>query len=133
MEEFKNNNNEDLYTQRIRAGKRTYFIDVKATRNNDYFLSITESKRKFEGDGFIKHKIFLYKEDFNKFLEGLSDAIKHVKTELMPEYDFEKFDNRDDDNYSGSSENGNASSSVDKIDNDESAASDEDSDKKESN
>ena len=75
----------ELYSQRVRAGKRTYFFDVKATRSNDYYLTITESKRKFKDDGFgyEKHKIFLYKEDFIKFVVALQETIDHVKSELL--------------------------------------------------
>ena len=67
------NDKAELYSQRVRAGKRTYFFDVKATRSNDYYLTITESKRKFKEEGFSyeKHKIFLYKEDFAKFIDDL--------------------------------------------------------------
>ncbi|MEL7006223.1 MAG: DUF3276 family protein, partial [Bacteroidota bacterium] len=81
-------------------GKRTYFFDVKSTRSNDYYLTITESKRRFKDDGFVyeKHKIFLYKEDFNKFMEALNDTVDHVKTELMPEVDFEEFDREESEN-----------------------------------
>ncbi|MCC5944829.1 MAG: DUF3276 family protein [Bernardetiaceae bacterium] len=93
--------NQIVYSQRIRAGRRTYFIDVKPTRADDYYISITESKRCYrdDGDGFYyeKHKILLYKEDFNKVAEGLQQVIQHVKQELMPDYDFEAFDNPDDD------------------------------------
>lgn len=100
MEEKKGNQNEndEIFSQRVRAGKRTYFFDVKATRSNDYYLTITESKRKFKEDGFFyeKHKIFLYKEDFNKFVEALQGTVGHVKNELMPEVDFEQFDNREE-------------------------------------
>ena len=83
MEE--NNEKAEIYSQRIRAGKRTYFFDVKATRSNDYYLTITESKRKFKDDAYSyeKHKIFLYKEDFAKFVEALQSTIDHVKTELL--------------------------------------------------
>ncbi|SDJ76163.1 Protein of unknown function [Catalinimonas alkaloidigena] len=90
MEENKDQARDELYSQRIRAGKRTYFFDVKSTRGNDYYLTITESKRRFKDDGFFyeKHKIFLYKEDFNKFMEALQQAVEHVKTELLPDYDF---------------------------------------------
>jgi hypothetical protein len=88
--------NQIVYSQRIRAGRRTYFIDVKPTRADDYYISITESKKchRQDGEGFYyeKHKIFLYKEDFNKFAEGLQDVIQHIKQELMPNYDFEAFD-----------------------------------------
>ena len=87
MEE--NNDKAELYSQRVRAGKRTYFFDVKATRSNDYYLTITESKRKFKEDGYSyeKHKIFLYKEDFAKFMEALQQTVDHVKTELLSEED----------------------------------------------
>ena len=76
------NNREEIYTKAVREGKRTYFFDVKATRNNDYYLTITESKKTLDNDGsqnFEKHKIFLYKEDFEKFSEGLSEAVEHIK------------------------------------------------------
>jgi hypothetical protein len=99
MEEFDNRSDrqrDEVYSKKIRAGKRTYFFDVKATRGNDYYLIITESKRGFDDGQYVKHKIFLYKEDFNKFLGGLSETIQHVKDELMPEYDFEQFDREDD-------------------------------------
>ncbi|MCQ2166695.1 MAG: PUR family DNA/RNA-binding protein [Bacteroidales bacterium] len=75
-------NSEDVFSKPIRAGKRTYFFDVKSTKGNDYYLTITESKKKVEDDGsfsFDKHKIFLYKEDFEKFTEGLSEVIEYVK------------------------------------------------------
>lgn len=89
---------EKIYSQRVKAGKRTYFFDVKSTRANDYFLTITESRRQPQGDGFTyeKHKMFVYKEDFNKFVEALQETIEYVKTELMPDYDFEQFDNQPD-------------------------------------
>ena len=75
-------NGDDVFSKPVRAGKRTYFFDVKATKGNDYYLTITESKRKIERDGrfsYDKHKIFLYKEDFVKFTEGLEEVIKYVK------------------------------------------------------
>ena len=75
-------NTEDVYSKPVRAGKRTYFFDVKATKgNNDFYLTITESKRRQEHDGtfsYDKHKIFLYKEDFDKFKEGLDEVIKYI-------------------------------------------------------
>lgn len=93
---------ESVYSQRIRAGKRrTYFFDVRETRGNDYYLTITESRKKFNEDGYDRHKIFLYKEDFNKFLKGMTEAIDYVKTELMPDFDFDAF-NHDNDNFEGS-------------------------------
>ena len=76
------NDRDEIYSKPVRAGKRTYFFDVKATRNNDYYLTITESKKKLEKDGsqnYEKHKIFLYKEDFDKFAEGLDDAVAYIK------------------------------------------------------
>ncbi len=82
-----NNEKAEIYSQRVRAGKRTYFFDVKSTRSNDYYVTITESKRKFNEDNFSyeKHKIFLYKEDFAKFMEALQGTIDHVKSELLTE------------------------------------------------
>ncbi len=83
---------ESVYSKRIRAGKRrTYFFDVRETRGNDYYLTITESRKRFDSDGYDRHKIFLYKEDFNKFIKGLIDAVDYVKTELMPDFDFDAF------------------------------------------
>lgn len=83
---------ESVYSKRIRAGKRrTYFFDVRATRGNDYFLTITESRKRFNEDGYDRHKIFLYKEDFNKFIKALGEAVDYVKTELMPDFDFDAF------------------------------------------
>jgi hypothetical protein len=73
---------DDVYSKPVRAGKRTYFFDVKATKGNDYYLTITESKRKIERDGkyvYDKHKIFLYKEDFEKFSDGLKEVIEYIK------------------------------------------------------
>ncbi len=87
---------DSIYSKRIRAGKRrTYFFDVRATRGNDYFLTITESRKRFDDNGYDRHKIFLYKEDFNKFVKGLNEAVDYVKTELMPDFDFDAF-NRDE-------------------------------------
>lgn len=79
------NDREEIYSKAVRAGKRTYFFDVKATRNNDYYLTITESKKKFDNDGnqnFEKHKIFLYKEDFEKFSENLDEVVAYIKAAL---------------------------------------------------
>ena len=94
MEENKTNGRDEIYSAKVKAGKRTYFFDVKSTRSNDYYLTITESKKRFKEDGFTyeKHKIFLYKEDFNKFLEALTNTVNHVKHELMPNVDFSQFD-----------------------------------------
>lgn len=83
MSEDRGNNNsrEDVYSKAIRAGKRTYFFDVKATRGNDLYLTITESKKRFNDDGkhfYEKHKLFLYKEDFDKFISGLKDTVDEI-------------------------------------------------------
>lgn len=87
---------ESIYSKRIRAGKRrTYFFDVRATRGNDYYLTITESRKRFDDNGYDRHKVFLYKEDFNKFIKALNEAVDYVKTELMPDFDFDAF-NHDD-------------------------------------
>jgi hypothetical protein len=72
---------EEIFTKVVRAGKRTYFFDVKATRKDDYYLTITESKKRLGKEGKVfyeKHKIFLYKEDFEKFSEGLKDAVTYI-------------------------------------------------------
>lgn len=99
MEENKEKGRDEIYSERVRAGKRTYFFDVKSTRSNDYYLTITESKRRFKDDGFFyeKHKIFLYKEDFHKFVEALNETVNHVKTELLPDVDFTQFENEESD------------------------------------
>ena len=82
-----------IYSQRLRAGRRrTYFFDVRTTKNDDYYITITESKKKFDEDGYERHKLFLYKEDFNKFIAALENTVNHVKTDLLPDYDFEEFD-----------------------------------------
>jgi Protein of unknown function (DUF3276) len=83
---------ESIYSKRIRAGKRrTYFFDVRATKGNDYYLTITESRKRFDDNGYDRHKIFLYKEDFNKFIRALGEAVDYVKTDLMPDFDFDAF------------------------------------------
>ena len=81
-------NGDDVYSKPVRAGKRTYFFDVKATKGNDYYLTITESKRRIERDGryvYDKHKIFLYKEDFDKFADGLQEVIGYIRERLPQE------------------------------------------------
>ena len=91
---------ESIYSKRIRAGKRrTYFFDVRATRGNDYYLTITESRKRFNDNGYDRHKIFLYKEDFNKFIKALTEAVDFVKTDLMPDFDFDAFNH--DEAYEG--------------------------------
>ena len=86
-------NNNGKYTgyfsKKLKAGKRrTYFFDVRSTKQGDYFLTITESKKKFDGEGYDSHKIFLYKEDFNKFLDALNESVNYIKNELLPDYDY---------------------------------------------
>ena len=104
------NDRDEIYSKPVRAGKRTYFFDVKATRNNDYYLTITESKKKLEKDGsqnYEQHKIFLYKEDFDKFAEGLDNAVAYIKAALngetmavQEEVETNKFDDIDFDDLS---------------------------------
>lgn len=105
---------DSVYSKRIRAGKRrTYFFDVRTTRGNDYYLTITESRKRFNDDGYDRHKIFLYKEDFNKFLKALNEAVDHVKTELMPDFDFDAFNHEYDED--GEYEGGHSSASTTSI------------------
>ncbi len=86
-EEIERTEREDLFSKAVKAGKRTYFFDVKSTRGNDYYLTITESKKRFGADGkfsYEKHKMFLYKEDFEKFMEGLNESIEIIKANAPP-------------------------------------------------
>lgn len=93
-------NAESIFSKRIKAGKRrTYFFDVRETRGSDYFITITESKKRFNDDGYDRHKMFIYKEDFNKFLTALTETVDYVKTDLMPDFDFDAFNH--DDNEEG--------------------------------
>ena len=89
MEENEMNSKEGLYSKAVRAGKRTYFFDVKTTKGDDQYITITESKRRFDAEQnrffFEKHKIFLYKEDFEKVAKGLNDAINFIQTGEYPE------------------------------------------------
>jgi hypothetical protein len=90
-----NTMNDPIYSNKVRAGRRrTYFFDVRKTKGDDYFVTLTESTRRSDDNGFNRHKIFLYKEDFNRFLAGLEDSIDHIKTELMPDYDYAEFDKK---------------------------------------
>ena len=103
QENYDNSNErkiESVYSTRVRAGKRrTYFFDVRATRANDYFLTITESRKRFDNNGYDRHKVFIYKEDFNKFIKAITEAIDFVKTELMPDFDFDAFNHEGEDAY----------------------------------
>ncbi|HEV8079803.1 MAG TPA: DUF3276 family protein [Chitinophagaceae bacterium] len=131
--EYENNDKklESVYSARIRAGKRrTYFFDVRATRGNDYYLTITESRKRFNEDGYDRHKIFLYKEDFNKFLKGLSETIEYVKTDLMPDFDFDAFNH--DTPYEGAENNASSENNIPSESNDSNNNnSSEDTDEKE--
>jgi hypothetical protein len=107
---------ESVYSKRIRAGKRrTYFFDVRATRSNDYYLTITESRKKFNEDGYDRHKIFLYKEDFNKFLKALTEAVDYVKTELMPDFDFDAYNHDNVAENEGQENNSIADDLIDEV------------------
>lgn len=86
------NGRDEIFSKAVRAGKRTYFFDVKATRNNDYYLTITESKKRFDKEGsyhYEKHKVFLYKEDFEKFADGLDETVGYIR-ELLKGGQFEQ-------------------------------------------
>lgn len=87
---------ESVFSKKVRAGKRrTYFFDVRRTKGDDYYLTLTESTKKFHGNNYERHKIFLYKEDFNRFVSSLEEVVNYIKTELMPDYDYEEFDRRE--------------------------------------
>ncbi|MDG2454465.1 MAG: DUF3276 family protein [Bacteroidia bacterium] len=90
-----NYDREEVFSKKVRAGKRTYFFDVKTTMKEDFYITITESKKRYEDGGYVKHKIFLYKEDFNKFSEAFAETVNYVKSDLMPEYDFDEFSRKD--------------------------------------
>lgn len=80
----------EVYSVKVRAGKRTYIFDVRATRNRDYYITITETRRDFSGEVSQKQKLFLYKEDFVKFQRALDQVISHVRTDLLPDYEYER-------------------------------------------
>ncbi len=86
---------ENVYSKKVKAGsRRTYFFDVRKTRGEDFYITLTESTKKPNSESYERHKIFLYKEDFNRFLQSLQEVVDHVKTELMPDYDYEEFDRK---------------------------------------
>ncbi|UBM60246.1 PUR family DNA/RNA-binding protein [Marinilongibacter aquaticus] len=89
---------EMIFSKRVRAGKRTYFFDVRTTRSNDYYMTVTESRRQQRDGDFVyeKSKLFIYKEDFNKFVEALQETVDHIKTELLPDFDFDQYANNDE-------------------------------------
>ena len=87
-----------IYSKKVKAGKRTYFLDVKMNKQQDYYLVLTESRRVQNGDNFVfeKSKMILHKEDLNKFSEAFQDVIAHIKTELLPDFDFDQADKREE-------------------------------------
>ena len=109
MDYEKNFKQDSVYSLKMKAGKRrTYFFDIRKTKGEDFYLTMTESSKKMNGDGYERHKIFLYKEDFNRFLSHLQEAIDHVKTELLPGYDYDEFNHADE--YDGEYQQGPARS-----------------------
>ena len=117
---------ESVFSKKVNAGKRrTYFFDVRRTKGDDFYLTLTESTKRFNGQGYERHKIFLYKEDFNRFLDNLEEVIDYIKTELMPDYDYEEFDRRheewearQDNEYMESDDDQNVGNKADVDDND---------------
>lgn len=96
MEHENSKRNDSVFSRKIRAGRRrTYFFDVRTTKGNDYYITITESKKRFDGNGYERHKLFIYKEDFNKFAEELQQVIDHIKG-LLPDFDFDAFSHKYD-------------------------------------
>ncbi|MCS6821034.1 MAG: PUR family DNA/RNA-binding protein [Microscillaceae bacterium] len=99
-----------VFSRRLKAGRRTYFFDVKSTRSKDYYIALTESTKKYRSDGtygYEKHKIFLYREDFDRFTEVLQEAIEFVKSDLTPNIDLERLESSEEYNeYLSISENG---------------------------
>lgn len=111
MEKEGNSKFDSVYSNKVRAGKRrTYFFDVKKTKGDDFYITLTESTKKFDGKGYERHKIFLYKEDFNRFLLSLEETINHVKNELMPDFDYEQYERREEE-WSKEENDSSASSS----------------------
>jgi hypothetical protein len=120
---------ESVYSKKVRAGKRrTYFFDVRRTRGEDFYLTLTESTKRMQG-GYERHKIFLYKEDFNRFVQALEETVEYIKTELMPQYDYDEFARRQEEfeaRYAEGLENGGRQNST----NEENGDDDEDDDVK---
>jgi hypothetical protein len=88
MSKFDNKDKQEIFSKKVRAGKRTYFFDVRTTRSEDFYLTITESKKRFPDGTFEKHKIFLYKEDFANFVENLQETLDYIK-DKSPAFDDE--------------------------------------------
>ena len=111
-----NNQREEVFSKSVRAGKRTYFFDVKSTKANDYYLTITESKKRIGNDGtpyYEKHKIFLYREDFEKFMDGMNEAFDKVHSIKGDEPVNYSHNGSDNDSHSDS-ENGSEESTPDR-------------------
>lgn len=112
--QYGDRNNDSIYSKRIKAGKRrTYFFDVRTTRGNDHFITITESKKRSDDNGYERHKMFIYKEDFNKFLNALTDTVNYVKTDLMPDFDFDAFNHDQDEDAQYNSVENTEGASID--------------------
>lgn len=96
MKDHRSNKDIDaVKSTRIKAGKRrVYYIDVKKTKNNEFYISMSENIKRPDEEGSDRHMIFLYKEEFNRFVDGLQKTVDYIKNELMPDYDFEEFDRR---------------------------------------
>lgn len=126
MIKVESNKFESLYSAKVKAGKRrTYFFDVRKTKGDDYYVTLTESTRKFNEEGYERHKIFLYKEDFNRFVDGLQDVIDHVKYNLMPDYDYDEFAKRyEDDNKSDGGDDASKNKSSNEASEDDSSSED---------
>jgi len=91
MEDYDKKQQNGVYSKVIRAGRRrTYFFDVRTTKTEEYYLTITESKKRFENDGYERHKVHVYKEDFHKFINAIEDVVSEIKR-LMPDYDYDEF------------------------------------------
>ena len=91
-----------VYERKVRAGKkRTYFFDIKESRNSGFSLVITESRKRFDDRGYDRTSIYVYQEDINKFTKGLVEAVDFIKTELLPDYNFDQYDNEYEEGYGG--------------------------------
>ncbi len=126
---------ESVYSKKMRAGKRrTYFFDIRRTKGEDFYLTLTESTKRFNGDGYERHKIFLYKEDFNRFIDTLQETIDYVKNELMPEYDYDEYTRRHEEWEAQNAEEGDSNngsrvhSDLDEADDNSDVVSEEDMD-----
>jgi hypothetical protein len=88
---------ENIYSKKMRAGKRrTYFFDIRKTKSSDYFITLTESTLRFRGDGFERHQIFIYKEDFNRFITNLQETVNQIKNTYLPDFDYDSFTKREE-------------------------------------